>query len=64
MSWKAEIMTTELCKRTRALWRPGEPQEGIACSYAWSGTIPCTGTMQCVLCGREYDKASNVAKGQ
>lgn len=24
-------------------------------SYAWSGSIPCTGVYRCVYCGRPYE---------
>jgi hypothetical protein len=41
------------CPRTRAIWKPGVPIEGVKCSYAWTGKVPCTGRLACHLCGRE-----------
>jgi hypothetical protein len=41
------------CPRTRAIWKPGVPIEGVKCSYAWTGKVPCTGRLVCHLCGRE-----------
>jgi hypothetical protein len=42
-----------LCQRTNALWKPGQPIAGVFCSYAYRGKIPCTGTLRCHLCGKE-----------
>lgn len=49
-------MTQQLCKRTWALWRNSEPLEGFYCSFAWSGRIPCTGTLKCLYCGSHKDE--------
>src|SRR6266853_1901261 len=43
----------KLCKRTRCLCRPGEPQPGCHCRYSWDGKIPCTGRLICTMCGEE-----------
>lgn len=44
-------MEKQPCQRARALWRNSEPIAGFYCSYAYSGTIPCTGELRCILCG-------------
>lgn len=42
-----------LCKRTVALWKPGEPQAGVYCRLSWSGRMPLTGRLRCTLCGED-----------
>lgn len=39
------------CPRTFAIYRPGVPLPGVAHHFAWSGSMPCTGTLRCTLCG-------------
>lgn len=41
----------ELCKRTVCLWRPGEPQPGMTCTFAYVGRVPGTGPLVCMTCG-------------
>lgn len=41
----------DLCPRTLALWKPGEPQPDVGHAWSWSGSVPCTGDMRCTLCG-------------
>ena len=43
----------DLCARTLCLWKPGVPQSGMRCSFAWSGRMPCTGRLVCHACGKE-----------
>lgn len=37
--------------RTCALYRPGEPIEGVDHHWAYSGQMPLTGSVKCTLCG-------------
>ena len=46
------------CKRIVQDWEnPGHTKEIVANnhSYAWSGSIPCTGEWACVFCGQPED---------
>lgn len=47
----------ELCKRTVCLWKTGEPQPGVTCVFAYTGSVPCTGQLRCMTCGRIKDEA-------
>jgi hypothetical protein len=40
------------CMRTLAIFKPGVPLPGVRHSYAWSGKVPCTGSLRCTLCGK------------
>lgn len=44
------------CPRTFAIYRPGEPMEGVSHSFSWTGSIPMTGSLRCMLCGQIKDK--------
>lgn len=44
-------MIAPLCRRTWCIWHPGEELPGFRCTYAWSGAIPCTGSLRCLYCG-------------
>jgi len=41
------------CPRTLALWKPGEKIEGVQHRPSWSGKVPCTGRLRCLLCGQD-----------
>lgn len=43
---------SKLCPRTLALFWPGVRLPGVTCSYAYTGSMPCTGPRVCHLCGR------------
>lgn len=39
------------CPRTLCLYKPGVPIPGVVCTYAYTGSIPCTGQQRCMTCG-------------
>lgn len=50
------------CPRTLAIYRPGVPM-GFGHHFAYSGRVPCTGSLVCTMCGlrkdpRGYDSRS------
>jgi len=54
-SFEAEILPGALgdCPRTLALWKRGERQPSANHTFAWSGSVPCTGRLRCTLCGQD-----------
>jgi hypothetical protein len=41
----------DLCPRTLALYKPGQPMPGVPHHFAYTGSVPCTGSLRCTLCG-------------
>jgi len=60
-SLDAEILPDALgdCPRTLALWKRGERQPGVNHAFAWSGSVPCTGTLRCTLCGEDSSELTD-----
>lgn len=46
------VLRGELCRRTLAIWKPGQPQQGVHCSFSFTGKVPNTGRLACHLCYR------------
>ena len=42
----------DTCPRTLAIYKPGVPMTGVNHHFAWSGSVPMTGTLRCTLCGQ------------
>jgi hypothetical protein len=54
------MVDSDPCMRTFALYKPGVPLPSVRHSYAWTGRVPCTGVLRCILCGKTKWYATHI----